>query len=220
MDQTIDKTTVYFVHKDNSPQSYYRIGSQSIAYDATGDFYKCRLMNFPLGEAFNSRLNYSMREIKGYTYGLRASFTGSEEPGPFAIATGVKSNATDSSLVEIMSQIKMYLDSGPTAAEVDFTKKSLLQSEALEYETNAQKTGFLREIAIYNLTPDFKSKQAKIIAAQTPASMKEQAIKFINPDKLNIVVVGDKKHLPALSKLGYRIVELNPEGYYISTVAP
>lgn len=218
--RTIDKTTVYFVHKDNSPQSYYRIGSQSIPYDATGDYFKCRLMNFPLGEAFNSRLNYSMREVKGYTYGLRASFTGSEEPGPFAIATGVKSNATDSSLVEIMSQIKMYLDSGPTAAEVEFTKKSLLQSEALEYETNAQKTGFLREIAIYNLTPDFKSKQAKIIAAQTQASMKEQAVKFINPDKLNIVVVGDRKHLPALSKLGYKIVELNPEGYYISTVAP
>ena len=33
---------------------------------------KSRVMNYPLGGAFNCRLNLDLREDKGWTYGARA----------------------------------------------------------------------------------------------------------------------------------------------------
>ena len=69
-----------------------------LKYDATGEFYKARLMNYALGGGFNSRLNLNLREDKGWTYGARSGFTGDKYSGDFAFSSGIKGNATDSAL--------------------------------------------------------------------------------------------------------------------------
>jgi zinc protease len=47
----------------------------------------------------------------------------------------------------------------------------------------------------------------------TKAQMQAFAKKYLNPDKMNILVVGDKKQiLPGLQKMGYEIVELDTDG--------
>ena len=54
------------VDKVDAPQSQIRIGYiTDMKYDVTGDYYKSYLMNFPLGGAFNSRINMNLREDKG-----------------------------------------------------------------------------------------------------------------------------------------------------------
>jgi len=52
-------------------------------------------MNYFLGGGdFGSQLRQELREAKGYTYGIRASFQGSKWVGPFVISTSVRSNVT------------------------------------------------------------------------------------------------------------------------------
>jgi zinc protease len=47
----------------------------------------------------------------------------------------------------------------------------------------------------------------------TPADINTLAKKWINLDKMNILLVGDKaKILPGLQKMGYEIVELDVDG--------
>ncbi|WP_246070126.1 M16 family metallopeptidase [Mangrovivirga cuniculi] len=209
----IDKTTVYFVDKEGAPQSQIRVGYVSdLKYDVTGPYFKTTLMNYPLGGAFNSRINLNLREDKGWTYGARSYFSASDVPGPFTVSAGIKGNATDSALVEIMKELKDYADNGITKEELAFMKKSVAQRDALKYETPFQKAGYLSRIQEYDLPKDYVKQQAKIISDVTAAELNTLAKKYIPYDKLTVVVVGDKASLmDKIKDLGYNVVEWNPE---------
>ncbi len=214
----IEKTKIYFQHKDKAPQSEIRIGYVALPFDAYGDFYNCQLMNFILGGTFNSRINLNLREDKGYTYGARSSFNGSKYKGPFTVSAGVKANATDSSVVEMMKEIRNYKNSGITEEELAYTKNSISLSEALKYETNGQKAGFLKKIVEYNLEKDYLEKQKNILKSATRQSINATANKYLQDDKMLIVVVGNRDLvLEPLKKLGYEIDEYNNEGRFVIT---
>jgi zinc protease len=175
-------------------------------------------MNFILGGTFNSRINLNLREDKGFTYGARSTFNGSKYKGPFTVSTGVKATATDSSVVEIMKEIKKYKKSGITDEELAYTKNSIGLSEALKYETNWQKAGFLKRIVEYNLEKDFLDKQKNILLSATKATINATANKYLQDDKMIIVIVGNKDVvLEPLKKLGYEIDEYNNEGNFVMT---
>ena len=214
----IEKTKIYFQHKDKAPQSEIRIGYVALPFDAYGDFYNCQLMNFILGGTFNSRINLNLREDKGYTYGARSSFNGSKYKGPFTVSAGVKATATDSSVVEMMKEIKNYKKSGITEEELAYTKNSISLSEALRYETNSQKAGFLKRIVEYNLEKDYLEKQKNILKSATKQSINATANKYLQEDKMIIVVVGNRDLvMEPLKKLGYEIDEYNNEGRFVIT---
>jgi zinc protease len=214
----IEKTKIYFVNKDKAPQSEIRIGYMSQAYDATGDYYKSVIMNYPLGGAFNSRINLNLRELHGFTYGARAGFSGNQFVGPFTASAGVRANATDSSVVEFMKEIKKYADSGITNDELSFTKNSMGQSEALKYETAMQKAGFIKRILDYNLEKDFTDKQNQILKSISKQEIDALAKKQLPYTKMNVLVVGDKATVwDGLMKLGYDVIELDMDGNVIST---
>jgi zinc protease len=210
----VDKTKVYLVDVPKAAQSEFRVGyATGLKYDATGDYYKTYLMNFPLGGAFNSRINLNLREDKGWTYGARSSFSGDEYSGEFAFSSGIKANATDSALVEVMKELKNYATNGPTDEEVDFMKNAVGQRDALAYETGVQKAAFIRRILDYNLPANFVEQQNKILKSMTKEQMKAMAQKYLQPEKMNILLVGDKKKiLDGVKKLGYDIVELDVNG--------
>lgn len=158
-------------------------------------------------------MNLNLREDKGWTYGARSGFTGDKYTGSFSFSSGIRANATDSALVEVIKELKNYAKSGVTDDEVTFMKSALGQNDALRYETGLQKAGFIRRIQDYSLPADYVDQQNKILAAITKAEVSKQAAKWVNPDKMNILLVGDKeKILPGLEKLGYEIVELDVNG--------
>ncbi len=209
----IDKTKIYFVNKDKAPQSEIRIGYMALPFDATGEYYKSTIMNYVLGTAFNSRINMNLREAHGYTYGARANFIGNQFTGPYNANAGVRGNATDSSVVEFMKEIKNYADKGITADELVFTKNSMGQSEALKYETANQKAGFVKRILDYNLDKTFTDKESEILKSITKPEVDALAKKHLPYNNMVILVVGDKaKVYDGLKKIGYDVVELDTEG--------
>src|SRR6185436_1704365 len=102
---TIDKTKIFLVDIPKSAQTEFRVGGATgLKYDATGEYYRARLANYSLGGAFNSRINENLREDKGWTYGARTGFTGNKYSGEFSFSSGIRANATDSALVEVMKE--------------------------------------------------------------------------------------------------------------------
>jgi zinc protease len=100
--------------------------------------------------------------------------------------------------------LKNYTANGLKDDEVSFTKNSLLNSEALEYETPFQKAGFLYGIIKYDLPKNFKDEQAKVLQGLNKTEMNALAKKYIDPDKMVILVVGNKYLIKdKLEKLGY-----------------
>jgi zinc protease len=209
----VDKTKIYFVNKEKAPQSEIRIGYLAMPYDATGDYFRSYIMNYPLGMAFNSRINMNLREDKGWTYGARSGFSGSKYIGPYTASAGIKADATDSSIVEFIKEIKTYAQTGISDKELEFTKSSIGQSDALRYETPSQKAIFLKRILDYNLDKTFVDKQNEILKNITKAELDAVAKKHLPYERMDILIVGDKAKLyDRVSKLGYEVIELDSDG--------
>jgi len=209
----IDKTRIYFVNKDNAPQSEIRIGYIAMPFDATGEFYRSSVANFILGGAFNSHININLRETKGWTYGARSFFNGSKYAGPFTASGGIKGDATDSSVVEFMKEIKNYADAGIKDDELLFTKNSIGQQDALKYETPGQKAGFIKKILDYNLPKTFVDEQQTILKNISKPDIDALAKKYLPYNNMVIVVVGNRaKYFDRIKSLGYEVVELDSDG--------
>ena len=205
---------IYLVDVPKAAQTEFRVGyATNMKYDATGEYYKAGLMNYILGGAFNSRLNLNLREEKGWTYGARSGFTGDKYSGDFEFSSGIKADATDSALSEVVKEMKNYAQSGMTDEEFRFMKSAIGQRDARNYETGFQKAQFIGRILDYNLPADYIDQQNKILKKITREELNSLAKKWVDANKLNMVMVGDKaKILPGLQKLGYPIIELDVDG--------
>ncbi len=201
---------LYLVDKPGAAQSEIRIGKRALPYDATGEYYRAGLMNYALGGAFNSRINLNLREDKGYTYGARSYFSGDDDMGSYVARGGVRSDVTAESIIEFVNEIKAYEADGPTPAEIDFTKQSIGQRDARDYETPFQKLRLISRVLTYDLPLDFVDQQKAILADIEEPELDALADELLDFEDMFIVVVGDKaKILPSLEELGYPIVELD-----------
>lgn len=209
-----NESQIYLVDIPKAAQTEFRVGYHTgLKYDATGEYYRASLLNYALGGDFNSRLNLNLREDKGWTYGARSSFSGDEYDGDFKFSSGIKAEATDSALGEVVKEIRNYAANGITEDELAFMKNAIGQRDARAYETSIQKAGFIRMILDYNLPANYTATQAKILQNMTKKEMDGLIKKHISADRLNMLLVGDKaKILPGLQKMGYKIIELDAEG--------
>jgi zinc protease len=210
----VNKSVIYLVDVPKAAQTEFRVGMPTnVKYDAAGEFYRLGLLNYTIGGDFNSRLNINLREDKGWTYGARSSFTGDEYQGFYTFSSGIRADATDSALVEVIKEIKNYAANGITADELAFMKQAIGQRDALAYETGAQKSAFVGRILQYNLPANFVETQSGILQNMKKSEIDALAKKWLDVNKMNILLVGDKaKILPGLQRLGYEIVELDADG--------
>lgn len=198
---------VYLVNKDNAAQSAIRIGKRSLTQDITGEYYRAYLMNFPLGGAFNSRINLNLREDKGYTYGARSYFYGDKFSGAYTASAEVRADVTDKSIVEFIKEIQNYADNGISDEELVFMRNAINQKDALKYETPGRKLGFLAQILEHNLTADFVKERSDIVENISKEEINALAKKHLDLSQMLMVVVGDAKTLrPQLEALGYQVI--------------
>lgn len=206
--------TIYLVDIPHAAQSEIRMGYYTgINFDPTGLYFKVGVTNYILGGAFNSHLNSNLREEKGWTYGAQSGFVSGKYGGYFVAQAAVKSSVTDSATFELVKEIRNYSVNGISTSELAFTKSSIEQSDALRYETNDQKAIFLSRMQQYDLKPDYVSLQTKLLEAITIPEINDLARKYLNPDQMIILIVGDKMTImPGLQKLGYNLIELDADG--------
>ena len=210
----VARPRVYYVDVPRAAQTEFRVGYVTgLKYDTTGDHYRAKLANFPLGGMFSSRLNLNLREDKAWTYGARSGFLGDKYTGTFSFSSGIRADATVDALGEVLKELGSYGASGPTAEEVTFTRNAIGQEDALNYEALYQKAGFILTMLEYDLPADYVERQNRILAEIKQPELAAVAGKWIQTNAINILLVGDKsKFVPGLQKAGFELVELNSEG--------
>ena len=200
---------IYLVDMPKAQQSVVRIGRLAKPFDVDGDYFKANLANYPFGGFFNSRINLNIREDKGYTYGVNSAFTGDLKFGLFTLATDVQVDVTAAALEQLVKEMKTYKAQGMTESELQFMRASLLQQQALSYETPSQKVNFLGEIQRFGLPQDFPQKQDAMLAHISQKTLNQIIEKEFDIDNMLILVVGPKQQImPQLKKLGYPVVDL------------
>ncbi|WP_333970395.1 M16 family metallopeptidase [Alteromonas mediterranea] len=208
-----NENQIFLIDSPEAVQSVVYIVDRSLPFDAAGDHFKSRLMNFPLGGAFNSRINLNLREDKGFTYGANSGFVGGKTLGWFEVSTDLTAANTGEGIKEILGEIERYRSEGVEKAEIDFMRNAFTLSDALEFETPTSKARFLRQLLSYGLEKGYREAQLDIINNIDKESIDALAKQYLNLDKMQIIVVGDKaKILPQLNALSMPIIELSVEG--------
>ena len=197
------KSQVYFYDVPDAKQSVLRFGYPALAV-TDADFYPATVMNYILGGGgFASQLTQQLREGKGYTYGINSAFGGSKSPGPFMIASGVRSNVTLES-AQLVKQILQDYPKNFSDNDLATTKSFLIKSNARAFETAGAKLNMLENISKYGWKYDYVKQREKIVNDMTMARIKELSQKYLDTNKMIWLGVGDAKtQLPRLKELGF-----------------
>jgi len=187
---SVTKPGVYFVDIPNAKQSEFRIGHLGLKV-SDPDYYKTIIMNHKLGGDFGSVLNMILREKKSFTYGARSGFSGTKHPGYFQASSAIQGNATFESAQIFRDEIAKYRD-GISKEDLDLVKSTLLKSFSGRFETLMQLGSMLVPVVQYNLPMDYIAKRQTEIQKMTNEELKSLAQKYIQPEKMIYLVVGDK----------------------------
>ena len=178
------------------------------------EFNAIEVMNMGLGGLFSSRINLNLREDHGYTYGANSQFVFRRTPGPFAIGGMFRSDATAASVSEMFKEVRGMATRPLSGDELQMSKDSLARSVPGNFETSDSAAGTLAEIYIYDLGADYFSRYPDRTEAVTAEQAADAAKKYVQPDKLIVVAVGDRRTIaPALEKLNLGHLEIwTPDG--------
>jgi zinc protease len=193
-------TTVVLVDKPGAAQSSFRIGGIG-APRSTSDYFTLQVMNTILGGAFTSRLMQNLRETHGYTYGAGSGFGLRRSAGPFITSAEIVTAKSDSALIEFMKELRAIRDTVP-AEELAKAKRYLQLGLPGNFETTGGIASEFLPLIAYGIPLDFFSSAVQRYGAVTQADVQRVARQYVDPDKLTIVIVGDRKTIePGLHAL-------------------
>jgi predicted Zn-dependent peptidase len=186
----------YLIDKPGAAQSVVRIGQVGPARD-TPDYFALQVLNTILGGSFTSRLNQNLRETHGYTYGAGSAFALRRAGGPFVAQASVVTAKTDSSLIEFLKELRRIRDETVPAPELEKAKQYIILGLPGDFETTAGAAFRFRDLLVYGLPLDYYGGYIDRINAVTAADVQRVARRYIDPDRFDIVIVGDRSQIEA-----------------------
>jgi zinc protease len=203
IDFTEPKPGIYFANKGDVDQSnIYMVGLGT--QEDNPDFYALSVMNEVFSGGFGSRVVQDVRTKLGLAYSVGGSFGAAyDHPGLFAVGAGTKSESTVPATKEILVDIAKLRTEPPTEVELRRAKDALLNSFIFRYDSPEKVLGEQVTLAVYGYPSDFLERYRTGIEKVTSADVSRVAQKYVQPDKLAIVVVGNTPEIqPPLSGLG------------------
>ena len=207
------KAKVVLVHKDDATQTALQVALIG-AERKSADFAALEVLNAALGGLFTSRINNNLREEKGYSYGVYSQFDYRRTPGPFDIAGSVRTNATGAAVSEIFKEVRAVREQPLPPGELENARNAQVLSLPGHFDTNEAIGSSLAGLFVYELPLDYYSTLARQFAAVTAEQVQAAAQKYLAPEKMVVVAVGERKKIaPQLSKLKLgQIEERNEDG--------
>ena len=184
--------TIYLVDKPKAAQSSFAIGMPGPARD-TPDFYALQVMNRILGGHIQSRLSNNIRETKGWSYGVSSNYAFGKGPGAFRAGGEIVTAKTDSALLEFMKELRGVQGGRPfTDAELTEAKEALVQRLPQSFASVAALASSITTLYSFGLPMDYYQTYASKIDAVTKADLDRVAKRYLDLDRLAIVIVGDR----------------------------
>ena len=183
-------STIYLVDKPGAAQSSFRAGALG-APRSSPDYFPLQVMNTILGGPFTSRLNQTLREEKGYTYGAQSRFEFRRDVGPWQARSEIVTAKTDSALLVVMAELNKIREPVP-AVELDKARQYLVKQMPEQFETTRDIAARLVPVALYGLPLSYYNGYAQKVEAVTGADVQRVAKRYVDPATLQIVIVGDR----------------------------
>ncbi len=184
------RTEILLVHRPGSVQSNIIVGNTTwMATDTRG--YALTLANQVLGGASDARLFQILREQKGWTYGAYSSVARRKGLGTFSATAEVRTEVTDSALVELLAQLGRIGSMPIPADEFERQKQTLVGRYPLQVETADAVAAQVANARLLGLATDYVQTYRQRLAAVTAEQAQAAARMGMRADGALIVVVGD-----------------------------
>lgn len=194
--------TVHVVDRPGSVQSAIVVAERGIAKN-NPDVPELSAVNSVLGGGISGRLAENLREKHGFTYGSSSGFSAKKLGGIFAASAEVRNEVTGAAVEEILKELKRISSEPIPEKELALQRNFVVGNFLMSVENERRMAERLQEIDLYGLPTDFYKTYARKIAELKPEKATELARKYIDPNDLVIIVVGEAKEIvPQLEKFG------------------
>ena len=203
---------IVMVDKPEAPQTVLRIGHVGVAR-SNPEYVGIEVMNTAFGGLVSSRINLNLRETHGYTYGASSTFVFRRGAGPFLIGTSVRTDVTAPALSEIFNEIQRMREGILTLEELAMAKDSIARSLPSLFETTPDSASSIGQLFAHDLPLDYYHGLPKDIQRISVAGVEHIAWRFMRPEEMVIVAVGDREKIePELAKLNLGSIEQRDAG--------
>ena len=178
-----------FTPKENVTQSAIRLGKVTINKDHP-DFHKLEIVNTLLGGYFGSRLMKTIREEKGYTYGINSVLVSLKNAAYFVILSEVSANVAKDAINDILLEVKKLREEIVSTKELDLVKNYMLGDLLRSFDGAFEIASSFKNLIEQGLNLDYFKNQIETIKTITPEEVNLIANKYLHEDTLVKTIAG------------------------------
>lgn len=163
------------------------------------------VLNYILGGSFTSRLTQEIRDKRGLAYAVWSSFAPANPRGLFVIGCQTKSESAEEVIRLVREQVRRLTEEPPSEEELQQAKENLMNSFVFRFPAVIDAVSAQMLLEIYGLPRDTYDTYIERVSAVTAQDVIAVARKYIFPDRLRVLIVGDGKKLASLVRQAQRL---------------
>jgi predicted Zn-dependent peptidase len=177
------------IRKEKAIQTAIRIG-KVLVNKTHPDYQKLRVVNTVLGGYFGSRLVTTIREKKGYTYGIGSGITSMQHAGSFFIASELGADVARDAIADIYNEIKILQEEKVPEIELNLVRNYMLGSLLRSMDGPFALSESLKGLIEYGLDVSYFKNFIDTIKYITSEEIRELAQRYFEKDSLYEIAVG------------------------------
>ncbi|GIF68869.1 peptidase M16 [Asanoa ishikariensis] len=181
---------IVLVDRPGSVQSTLRLG-HTAPHRSHPDYVPMTLGAIVLGGAFTSRLNHLLREVRGYTYGIRSEYGLSRRFGRFVTSAGVQTAVTAPALVDAVGEIARTQSEGVTEPELAVARDWRAGQLSVGLQTPRAYASALSTLVVHDLPDDYHARLRESLLHATVDEVSAATAAHLNAEGITLVVEGD-----------------------------
>jgi predicted Zn-dependent peptidase len=181
---------IVLVDRPGSVQSTLRLGHPA-PHRSHPDYVPMTLGAIVLGGAFTSRLNHLLREVRGYTYGIRSEYGLSRRFGRFVVSAGVQTAVTAPALVDAVGEIARTQSDGVTEPELAVARDWRAGQLSVGLQSPRAYASALATLVVHDLPDDYHARLRESLLTATVEQVSAATAAHLNAEGITLVIEGD-----------------------------
>lgn len=188
---------IAFVPREGAVQSVISVTAPIDLKPGAPDEFAAKVANTILGGGSQGRLFLNLREKHAWTYGSYSSLNSDLLKGSFDAEAKARNPVTDSSVSEILAEMTRLQNELVDQESLQNTINYIGGNFAISLESPQRIAQMAINTQRYKLPADYYQNYLKNLSAVTADAVQSAARKYMNPEKMNIIVVGSKDEVAA-----------------------
>lgn len=189
-----DRPVIHLIDRPGAAQARVQVSFPVIDM-AHPDHLVLNEINMLMGSTQTARLVANIRERHGYSYNIHSRLVRRPGATQWMAAADITNNVVGPAIQEILGEIARLRRDPPTAEELRSFQSFMAGILVSENSTAQGILESLRWMDLYGVGTNYLGTFIQNVYAVTPANIRAMADRYFRPDRMTIVVVGDRKTL-------------------------